>query len=392
VSEQSIPASKPTSVLIAGGGFAALETALGLKALAEDRVRLTLVSPNPNVMHRPTATVEAFSDAAPVTYDLIAIAADLGATYHRAVLEAVEPERQFVALDSRQRLEYDVLVLAIGARAKVAIPGALTFRDQRDVPRFRVVLGELAAGAIRRLVFAVPSRDAWSLPVYELALLSAAHAAKHSVAVEIVVVTPEAAPLAVFGTQASRLVGEVLAERAIRFVGGSLPRGVRPDGSLALRFDLPVEADRVVAVPELRGPGIKGILANRSGFVPTDRDGRVTGLSHVYAAGDMTTFPIKQGGLAAQQADMVAHTIAETLGAPVKELHQSRILQARLLHGGGAVVLRTDLDALGRPTGMMIEHRESRRAEDLKVFGRYLTPYLANYRSRHKARVRDPVT
>jgi sulfide:quinone oxidoreductase len=125
-----------------------------------------------------------------------------------------------------------------------------------------------------------------------------------------------------------------------------------------------------------------GIPTNWSGFVPTDGLGRVEGLANVYAAGDMSTFPIKQGGLAAQQADAIAHTIAASLGAPVKELHETRILRARLVHGEGAVVLRTALDALGRPTGATIEHRESRRAPDLKVFGRYLTPYLAIYRSR----------
>jgi sulfide:quinone oxidoreductase len=390
VSKQSTPPSGPTAVLIVGGGLAALETALGLKALAEDRVQLTLISPNPNVMHRPTTTVEAFTDAAPVAYDLIEIAADLGATYHRAAMTAVEPDQRLLALDSGPPLEYDVLVLAIGARAKMAIPGALTFRDQRDVPSLRLVLGELATGAIRRLVFAVPSCDTWSLPVYELALLSARHAAQHSTIAEIVVVTPEPAPLAVFGAQASRLVAEVLAEREITFVGSSLPHGVHPDGSLALQSGAAIEADRVVALPELRGPRITGIPANWSGFVPADRDGRVEGLSHVYAAGDVTTFPIKQGGLAAQQADVVAHAIAGTLGAPVKELHQSRILLARVLHGAGAVVLRTELDALGRPTGMTIEHRESRRAEDLKVFGRYLTPYLATYRSRLKRGLRGP--
>lgn len=137
-----------------------------------------------------------------------------------------------------------------------------------------------------------------------------------------------------------------------------------------------------MAVPELRGRRITGVPANWLGFVPTDGAGRVEGLTNVYAAGDMTSFPIKQGGLAAQQADVIAHTIAARLGAPVKELQPNRILRARLLHGEGALVLRTELDLLGRPTKATIEHRESRQATDLKVFGRYLTPYLSITRRR----------
>lgn len=365
-------------VVIAGAGFAALETALALRALAKDRVNLTLISPSANFVYRPAATIEAFDDQPPAQYDLGAITADLGATYHRDSLEAVAPQQQFVRLASGLRLDYDFLILAVGARARAAIPGALTFRDQRDLPRFRILLDELDAGRINRLVFAVPSRDSWSLPVYELALLSATHAA----AVQIVVVTPESAPLEVFGAHASRLVANLLAERDIRFVGRSIPHSVRRDGSLALQFDAAIDADRVVAIPELHGPGITGVPANWSGFVPTDSVGRVEGLADVYAAGDITTYPVKQGGLAAQQADLVAHTIAAELGAPVKELRQSRILRARLLDGEGAVVLRTELDAWGRPTAATLEHCESRHAPDLKVFGLYLTPYLSIHRSR----------
>lgn len=369
-------------IVIGGGGFASLEAALALRALAREFVQLTLVSPNAAFAYRPAATIEAFEEEPPFRYDLGRIAADLGAEYHLAALEAVASHERWVRLDSGIRLDYDFLVLALGARARAAIPGAFTFRDQRDLPRFRIVLGELAAGRLRRLAFAVPSRDSWSLPVYELAFLSATHAARHGTDAEIVIVTPEPRPLAVFGNRASSLVAELLDQRGIRFVGNAIPHSVRREGSLSLQFDASIDADRVVAVPELHGPRVAGVPANWSGFVPTDRTGRVEGLASVYAAGDMTTFPVKQGGLAAQQADVVAHTIAAGLGAPVKELRQTAILRARLLDSKGAVVLRTELDALGRPTLTTLEHRESRRDAQLKVFGLYLTPYLSLYRSR----------
>lgn len=372
-------------VVIAGGGFAALEAMLALQALAKDRVRVTLISPTPVFTHRPAATIEAFTDEPPVQYDLQKIADELGARYHRTALESVCPAERWVRGESGVTLEYHSLVVAVGARARMAIPGALTFRDQRDLPRLRILLAQIESGSIQRLAFAVPSQNAWALPVYELAFLSRAHAVRHGVDVEIALVTPERVPLAVFGPEASRLVAGLLSDRGIRFVGSSTPHSVRRDGSLTLQFDAPVEADRVVAVPELHAPRIAGVPANWSGFVPTDSMGRVEGLSNVYAAGDVTNYPIKQGGLAAQQADLIASTIASEAGVPVKELHPTRVLRARLLDGEGAVVLRTELDALGRPTGATIQHRESRQASDLKVFGRYLTPYLAIVRSRLKA-------
>lgn len=371
-------------VVIAGGGFAALEVALGLRALAKDRVQVRLISPNRSFVYRPAATLEPFGDEPTATHDLRAIAADLGASYLAAALEAVAPQQRWVRLDSGLRLDYDSLVLALGARARIAIPGALTFRDQRDLPRLKNLLDELGRGTIRRLVFAVPSRDSWSLPLYELALLSAKYATERSTEVEVVVVSPEPAPLAVFGTRGSRRVADLLAQRQIRFVGSAVPHSVQRDGSLALQFDAPIAADRVVAMPQLHGPRITGIPASWSGFVPTDSLGRVEGLADVYAAGDLTTFPVKQGGVAAQQADVIAQTIAADLGAPVREVRHTRTLRARLLHGDGALVLRTELDTLGRPTRATVEHHETRGAADLKVFGQYLTPYLAIHPPRVK--------
>jgi sulfide:quinone oxidoreductase len=41
----------------------------------------------------------------------------------------------------------------------------------------------------------------------------------------------------------------------------------------------------------------------------------VLGLTDVYAAGDLTQFPLKQGGTAAQQADAAASSIAADAGA-----------------------------------------------------------------------------
>lgn len=370
------PVTERLRVLIAGGGFAALEAALALRALAGDRVSLSLVTLAPALHYRPAASVEAFTGAPVRAYAWADIAADLNARHQLGRLEAVAPQRGFVRLASGARLEYDVLILAIGARALTSVPGARTFRDQRDLPAFRSVLGELATGGVERLVFAVPPGSSWPLPLYELALSSAVHAQRAGALPDISIVTPEAEPLAVFGSRVARAVRELLDEHEVRFVARTTPLAVRRDGALMLAADSPYAADAVITVPQLCAHRISGIPASWWGFVPTDATGRVEGLEHVYAAGDMCSFPVKQGGLAAQQADRIAHTVAAGLGVALREPDERIVLTARLHAGETTLFLRTELDWQGKPTSATLQHTEAAPDDAPKVFGRYLTPYL----------------
>ena len=367
-------------MVIAGGGFGAVEAMLAMRALAPERVRVTLVSASPVLAYKPAATTEAFDETPPRTYDLEAIAADAGAAFRLDRLEAVAPRDRSVRLASFAFVDYDALVLAVGARPARAIPGALAFRDQREVNHIRHLASELRAGKLHRIIFAVPYGCSWPLPLYELALLTATHLQEHGTAGEVVLVSPESTPLQVFGAQASRLVSGVLAERGVRFIGESDPQSVERDGALLLGSGETLAADCVVAVPELRGPRITGVPTDRWGFITTDALGGVTGLPGVYAAGDMTSFPIKQGGLATQQADLIAQRIASDHGAAVKEPRVQHVLRARLLGGTHPIFLRTELDEFGQATAATLQHQSFEEGKSStspeKVFGRYLTLYL----------------
>jgi sulfide:quinone oxidoreductase len=281
-----------------------------------------------------------------------------------------------VRLSSGERLPYDDLVLAVGARAVASIPGALTFRDQRDLSLFSGVLRDLVDGEVQRLVFALPEGPTWPVPLYELALLSAGLVAEHGLDTKVTIVSPEPAPLSAFGAKPSELVSELLASRQIAFVGEATGCEVHRH-VLALRSGELIEADRVVAVPQLRGQPIAGVPHKPSGFVPVDGDGRVTGLRHVYAAGDMTSFPVKQAGLATQQADRIANVILTSGGAGVPPVRTPRVLQARLIGGDQPLFLRAELDEHGRATSATLAHETSETPIHTKVFARYLTPYLA---------------
>ncbi len=408
----------PVRVLIGGGGFAALETILALRDLLGERAHITLVSPDPHFAYRPAATLEAFDEESGSLsrhrhpsrrYDLRAICEDLGVLYRRDRIEALAPKQHRLRLASFARLPYDVLVLALGARATVAIPGALTFRDQRDVPQFQRLLAQVRAGQVEHIVFAIPSGCTWPLPFYELALMTAAFANRHRhrLRLDVSLVTPEAAPLEIFGPDASELLAGLLADRRVRFRGSSVPASLDADGSLLLHFNGAIRADRVVCAPQLRGPRLTGLPSDWWQFVPTDSLGRVEGLTDVYAAGDMTAFPIKQGGLAAQQADLIAHHIAashrladgvDSQGAgPGQEVgagqevgfspgSSERVVRARLLGGPEQIFLRVTLDEHAHPrqASLHVEapasspgvSAETRAADPDKVFGRHLTSYL----------------
>lgn len=293
-------------VLLVGGGFVMLEAILALRALFAERTLITLVSPEPYLLYRPPAAPAAFVEGFPAEelqqhashrYDLRAICGDLGVTYRCDRLDAIAGDEHFVRLAAGGEQHYDVLILALGTRPSVAVPGALTFRDQRDVHGFRRLLAEARAGDVGHLVFAIPSGHSWPLPLYELALLSATYARRHRLGMEISFVTPELAPLELFGREASELVAGVLIDRGVRFRGGCVPASFAASGTLALHFDGDIKADRLLAAPQLRAPRVAGLPGDWWGFVATDTYGRVRGLCDVYAAGSMTTAPLKLGVL-----------------------------------------------------------------------------------------------
>ena len=360
--------TRPLRVLVAGGGVAAGEALLALRDLGGDAADVTLVTPDLRLPLRADATLAPFRDEDVATYDLGSLAAEAGAEVRVDRLVSVAPRVRQARLASGTTVEYDALLLAVGARARIGVPGATTFRDHRDAARLAALVEDAGDDGPRRLVFTVPAGVSWSLPIYELALQAA------RAGLDVTVVTPESEPLAVFGPGPAAAVAALVEEHDIELVTDRAPDHVEREG-LRLTCGCRIAADEVVAVPALEGRRVTGIPTPSSGFVPTAGRGRVVGLDGVWAAGDVADGPVKQGGLAAQQADAAVHDI---LGIPPGDGDlPSPVLRAALLGGRRPLYLRTPLDADGRPGPDGTASGESPWWPSAKVVGRHLTAWLA---------------
>jgi sulfide:quinone oxidoreductase len=360
-------------VVIAGGGVAAAEAALALHELARSRIDLELIAPNDQLVLPALAVAEPFGMDPPPALPLADVCRDSGAVQRRDTVDGVDPAARSVSTGAGAEFPFDALLLAVGASAEPALSGALTYRGPRDNGAIRDLLLEAEEGDLERIVFAIPTLIQWPLPIYELALLTAHDLRRRGTKTMLSLVTHESSPLALFGRRASEAVGELLAEEGVELVTNARPAGVQA-GGLALHDGRVIPADRVVASPRLSVAPIEGIPQGPDGFVGTDTAMRVEGTPRVYAAGDATWFPIKQGGVAAQQADTAASSIASLVDREVVAEPFQPMLRGILFTGGAPRYLRA---AIGRRGTSSAESTAPLWWPPAKVAGRHLAPYLA---------------
>ena len=386
-------------VIIVGAGVAALEALLALRVHAGSRVDIEVLAPGISFLYRPVSVAEAFDVGEAREFDLPTIFEDQHVRRHVDTLASVDTAAKTVLTAAGATLPYDDLIIALGAQPVPALPGALAFRGRRDVPALREILSDLDSGRVSRVAFVLPTGNAWPLPLYELALMAAAHIKSGQLPAQVLLVTCEEEPLEVFGHRASEAVAELLRARDVELHLEVLATRFG-DGTLQLAAGAPLAADRAIGLPRLRGPAIEGLPQDSEGFLPIDVHGRVLGVADVYAAGDATAYPLKQGGLATQQADAVAEVIAQRSGVEIEPQPFSPVIRGLLLTGGVPVYLRAgagasrhestvaaerggDGDAPQAPDWRRVESSSSTSAlwwPPSKIAGRYLAPYLATAR------------
>jgi sulfide:quinone oxidoreductase len=361
-------------VVIVGGGVAALEAALGLAKLAPDRTDVTVIAPNTEFVYRPMVVREPFAYGQARRYPLAPIARDAGATLVQGELGWIDPTTQTIHTKADEPIEYDALILALGANITKRYPHALTIDDRDLDETMHGLIQDVEGGYVHKLAFVAPERMAWPLPLYELALMTSGRAYEMGIELETTIVTPEDSPLAIFGLSASISVAELLGHANVKTINSAY---VEVPGSREVTInpgERRLEVDRVIALPELYGPEVRGIPLGEHGFIRVDPYCRVPDVDRIYAAGDATDFPVKHGGIASQQADIAVASIAALAGAPVTPERFNPVVHGILLTDGEPRYLTAHITG-GRGFSSEITDTPT-WSPPSKIAAKYLAPYL----------------
>lgn len=367
------PLEDKPRVVILGGGVAGVEGLLALNDLAADRASLVLVSGEPELTLKPLAVEEPFSGEPTPRFELAPLLRQMGGRFLMARANRIRPDDRLVELDDGQDLLYDALLVTLGAKAIPPFEHATTLSASEPL-EVDALITQAVRHETRTLSVVVPRDSSWPLPAYELALMTAHRAQDLGIyGLKVELLTPEERPLGIFGLTASTAVDDLLRTRGIDLRCSTSLEEVGDDlvchpGGAKLR------SGAVISMPALVGPRIAGLPADRNGFIPIDQHARVLGVEDVWAAGDGADFPVKQGGLAAEQADAAARDIASRLGAAVEPEPFEPVLRGQLLTGEDSLHIRNDLHG--------VEGDSRASADPLwwppgKVVGRYLRSFLA---------------
>jgi sulfide:quinone oxidoreductase len=316
---------QPLEVVIVGGGIAGVEALMALADLGQSRLRLRVIAAHPSFVLRPQILGEPWGGA-PLHIDLARLCRAFGADFTAGTVSDVDASEHRVRLTDGTALSYDRLLLAPGARPALSYTGA-------RVLGFGALPQALAATGPGSVAVVVPPGTSWTLPAYELALLTAAHGER-----DVRVVTAEATPLEAFGPGAQPAIRSLLDRCGVVVDTGHAPKIGSNVGDLA---------DTVIGLPLLEGPAIGGVPLDRHGFVQVDRQMAVLGTEQVHGAGDATDRPIKQGGLAGQQADTAATEIVRSCGGEPPAVAYEPVLRGKLIAADGEeLFLRRTLDGI----------------------------------------------
>ena len=334
-----------------------------------------MLAPETELVYQPLSVGAPFATGQAKRYPLSRVAEDLDLELIHQPLAGVDVAGRTARTGDGAAVPYDALLVAVGARREPAYEHAITFRGQEDTETLHGLVQDLEGGYVKRLAFVVPPGTTWPLPLYELALMTAKRLREVGPGdAEVTLVTPEERPLGIFGMQSSDEVAELLRESGVSVRTGASAE-IEGAGRLVLHpAGDRLECERIVALPRIAGRAIEGLPSDEHGFVPIDAHARVPGADGVYAAGDGTIFPVKQGGIACQQAVVAARAIAHEAGADVEPEPFRPVLRGQLLTGGEPRYLTHHLEG---------GHGEDSEVSDhalwwppSKISGEYLAPYL----------------
>ena len=347
---------------------------VALRTLAENRVEVELLSPDQDFYYRPLAVAEPFGRGEALRFGLLALVTGCGARHRLGSLVSVN--RRAPGNHTPGRIASVRLAPARDGRSPPdRSPGALTYRGSEDTRAFARILEEARSREVETLGFVVPSGVTWPLPLYEPRPPDSIAARRGGREDENRAPHPGRKPTGVFGHAGSRVVEELLASRGIE-LRTSIHAERFEDGLLHLVPGAQLAIERVIALPRLVGVAVEGIPHDGSGFVHTDAFGRIPTLEDVYAAGDGTGFPIKQGGV----------RLCKPTPQP-RRSHRRPALRSSSRPSIPFARAPSDRLTTGIPSGRVGGgHMYSSVAADTplwwppaKISARYLAPYLAEH-------------
>jgi sulfide:quinone oxidoreductase len=310
-------------VLVLGGGFGGIATAVALRSQLDPADEVVLVERRATFvmgLRKNWALVRA-STLAAGRRSLEALR-DRGIEVVSGSIEAIRPDAREADVDGRT-IGGDALVVALGAeRDPDRIPGfrehAIDVYDEASSEAGAAAIDAFTGGRIVIGIFGVP----YPCPPgpYELALLLAERLGARGIPGGLFVFTPQAGSLPVLGEAGCAAFDGRLAAEGITFRPKTTATAVEPGAVVAADTRIPF--DLLLGVPPHRVPRVvtEAGLAEPGGWVKVDRATLETSVPNVFAIGDVTAIPMstgqplpKAGVFAHAQGEVVATRIADAL-------------------------------------------------------------------------------
>ena len=312
-------------VLVLGGGFGGIATAVALRSHLEPADEVVLVERRPGFvmgLRKNWGLVRA-SSLAEGERPLAALR-ERGIDVVAGTIDAIRPDAREADVGGRS-ITADALVVALGAeRDPGRVPGfrehAIDVYDEAANETGAAAIDAFTGGRVVIGIFGVP----YPCPPgpYELALLLGERLAARGVPGGIFVFTPQAGSLPVLGDAGCAAFDGRLANEGITLRTKTNATAVEP--GVVVAADTRIPFDLLLGVPPHRVPEVVTAagLAEPGAWVKVDPATLETRFPGVYAIGDVTAIPLasgmplpKAGVFAHAQGEVVAARIADQLTA-----------------------------------------------------------------------------